>query len=53
MARIAAVVILCNPDNTILENINSYASQVEKVFVVDNSEFSNEGLLTNASFINV
>ena len=54
MTRIAAVVILYNPDNNILENINSYANQVEKVFVVDNSDFSNEALLNKTdSFINV
>lgn len=54
MTRIAAVVILYNPDNNILENINSYANQVEKVFVVDNSDFSNEALLNKTDyFINV
>lgn len=52
MVRIAAVVILYNPDKNILDNINSYINQVEKVIIVDNSEFSNEGLLTNASFKN-
>ena len=45
MVRIAALVILYNPDKNILDNINSYINQVEKVFVVDNSEFSNKGLL--------
>jgi rhamnosyltransferase len=54
MTRIAAVVILYNPDENILENINSFANQVEKVFVVDNSDFSNEALLNKTdSFINV
>ncbi|MBK9098366.1 MAG: glycosyltransferase family 2 protein [bacterium] len=52
MVRIAAVVILFNPDKNILDNINSYINQVEKVIIVDNSEFSNEGFLTNASFKN-
>ena len=52
MVRIAALVILYNPDKNILDNINSYINQVEKVIIVDNSEFSNEGLLTNASFKN-
>jgi rhamnosyltransferase len=54
MTRIAAVVILYNPDDNILENINSFANQVEKVFVVDNSDFSNEALLNKTDyFINV
>jgi len=54
MVRIAAVVILYNPDENILENINSFANQVEKVFVVDNSDFSNEALLNKTDyFINV
>lgn len=52
MVRIAAVVIWYNPAKNILDNINSYINQVEKVIIIDNSEFSNEGLLTNASFKN-
>ena len=52
MVRIAALVILYNPDKNILDNINSYINQVEKVIIVDNSEFSNEGLLINTSFKN-
>jgi rhamnosyltransferase len=54
MTRIAAVVILYNPDENILDNINSYRNQVEKIFVVDNSELLNQVLLNNfASIKNV
>jgi len=52
MVRIAALVILYNPDKNILDNINSYINQVEKIIIVDNSELSNEALLANASFKN-
>jgi rhamnosyltransferase len=52
MVRIAALVILYNPGENILDNINSYINQVDKVIIVDNSELSNEVLLTRASFKN-
>jgi rhamnosyltransferase len=52
MTRIAALVILYNPDKNILDNINSYINQVEKVIIVDNSELSNEVLLANSTFKN-
>jgi rhamnosyltransferase len=52
MVRIAALVILYNPDKNILDNINSYINQVEKIIIVDNSELSNEVLLANTSFKN-
>ena len=45
MSKIAAVVILYNPELSILENIKSYIDQVEKLYVVDNSEASNESLI--------
>jgi rhamnosyltransferase len=35
---IAAVVVLYRPDATVPDNIASYAAQVDRVFVVDNSE---------------
>jgi len=52
MVRIAALVILYNPDKNNLDNINSYINQVEKVIIVDNSELSNEVLFAKASFKN-
>ena len=41
---VAAVVVLYNPDTNIVDNISSYIDFVEKVYVVDNSNFSNENL---------
>lgn len=35
--KIAACVILYNPENSIAGNINSYIDQVERVYVIDNS----------------
>lgn len=41
MNKIAAVVILFNPDNSVLSNINSIYNQVDKIYAVDNSFFIN------------
>jgi rhamnosyltransferase len=35
--RIAAVVIVYNPGDTVISNILSYSSSIEKLFVIDNS----------------
>ena len=51
MARIAALVILYNPDKNILDNINSFVNQVDKVFIVDNSELLNQVLVNNLASI--
>ena len=42
--KIAAVVVLYNPMNNVVDNIHSYSSQVQKVIIVDNSdnELSND-----------
>ncbi len=40
--RIAATTILYNPAANYLENIRSYAGLVEKVYIIDNSEFPPE-----------
>lgn len=37
MFNIAAVVVLYNPELSVIKNINSYVDQVEKLYVVDNS----------------
>jgi rhamnosyltransferase len=56
MDKIAGVVILYQPDNSVLGNIQTYASQVEKLFILDNSEVLNEivankiKLLSNAVY---
>jgi rhamnosyltransferase len=43
--KIAAIVILYYPDEIVIENISSYAAQVEKLYIVDNTE-SSSGLIT-------
>jgi rhamnosyltransferase len=42
MDKIAGVVILYHPDNSVVGNIQTYASQIEKIFILDNSEVINE-----------
>ena len=37
-AKIAAVIILYNPDETVLSNIYTYYSYVQKIYVYDNTE---------------
>jgi len=43
--KICATVILYNPDESILTNINTYINNVSKLFVVDNSEIPNSELI--------
>lgn len=43
--RLAGVVVLYNSDNSIIENINSYLKEVEILFVIDNSEIINDGII--------
>ena len=43
--KVAAVVILYNPDLDVLNNISSYINQVDKLFVVDNSDTINSTLI--------
>lgn len=38
---LSAVVVLYNPDDTILENIGSYLNWVKFVYIIDNSDMSN------------
>ena len=35
---VAGVVVLYNPDRTLIDNINSYINQIDYLFIVDNSE---------------
>jgi rhamnosyltransferase len=53
--KIAAVVVLYNPDNSVFDNIQSYAYQVDKLIVVDNSTSYNLKLITRLrdTFFNV
>jgi rhamnosyltransferase len=43
--KIAATVILYHPDNNLLQNIQSYAAVVEKLYIVDNTEKPEEKLI--------
>ena len=43
--KIAASVVIYNPDEGVTERISSYAGEVQKVFVADNSDTPNEALL--------
>lgn len=47
MIRIAGLVVLYNPQNDVWGNINSYLSDIEVLFVVDNSENYNLPLIEN------
>lgn len=47
---IAAVVVLFNPDVDVVQNISSYIACVEKVYIIDNSNFSNEHLFRTLPF---
>jgi rhamnosyltransferase len=57
MNKVAAVVVFYNPDDLVMGNINSYINQVDKLFVVDNSENINNNLaekinlLDNAKYV--
>lgn len=42
--KVAAVVILYNPDQYIIENINSYINQVTELFIIDNSDDYNQSI---------
>lgn len=47
---VAAVVVLFNPDVDVATNISSYIDCVEKVYIIDNSNFSNESLFEALPF---
>ena len=50
--KIAAVVVLYNPDSDILNNINTYINQVDKLFVIDNSENFIPSLIDKIQLLN-
>ncbi len=45
VTRIAAIVVLYNPESSVLENILTYQNQVDFIYVVDNSIVKNQILL--------
>jgi rhamnosyltransferase len=55
---LTGVVILYNPDDTVIQNINSYIGYLQKLYVVDNSELYNQTVIeylksnTNITYIN-
>ena len=51
MPKVAAVVVLFNPELNVLANINSYIDQVDKLFVVDNSDKINESVTEKISLL--
>ena len=44
MKKVAAVVVLYNPDEDVIGNIETYLNQVDKLFVVDNSDVVDSSL---------
>ncbi len=52
MNKIAAIVVLYNPDENVISNIKSYQNQVDMIFAIDNSEMSNSFILSNIHSIN-
>lgn len=51
MIKIASAVVLYNPDENIKENILSYLSLSDKVYVIDNSSYNNSNLLPKSKKI--
>ncbi|MBU1659126.1 glycosyltransferase [bacterium] len=45
MMKVAGAVILYNPQESVLNNIDSYTSGLDVLYVIDNSEFKNEALV--------
>lgn len=52
MPNIAAVIILYNPEFSVLTNIESYINQIDKLFVVDNSDKNNDLLIQKLQMLN-
>ena len=44
-SEIAGVVVLYNPDDLVMDNINTYINQIGKLFIIDNSEKKNVKLI--------
>jgi len=43
--KIDGVVVLYNPDESIIKNINSYINDIDKIYIIDNSETKNHELI--------
>ena len=51
MLKLDGVLVLYNPEETVLENINSYKEYVDHLYVVDNSDRKNHILIENVKKI--
>src|SRR4051812_24739580 len=45
--KLAGTIILYYPEEKVLENVQSYLEQIEKLYVVDNTESNQSGLIEN------
>lgn len=45
MNKICGVIVLYNPENDVLSNISTYIENIDKLYVIDNSENKNTNLL--------
>ena len=44
MSRVAGIVVIYNPEDDIIHNIESYIQQVDQLYLIDNSEHENINL---------
>jgi rhamnosyltransferase len=51
MKKIAGAVVLYNPDNNLGDNINSYLKNIDKLYVIDNSNESKKEYIPNSKKI--
>lgn len=49
--KLAAVVVLYNPEPNIIDNILSYINKVDRLYIVDNSEIPDQNLITQITNI--
>lgn len=50
MSRYCGLVVWYNPDNEVFKNVYSYIENIEKLYIVDNSNESNDQVLENFPF---
>lgn len=48
--KIVGVVVLYNPDESVVNNINSYIDDVEKLYLIDNSSIDNSNMFKHKKF---
>lgn len=48
--KIAAIIVLYNPDQTVIKNIRTYSDKVDYVILIDNSSINNASLFDNSFF---